>query len=732
MTENSASKKVPQDLLARAFIDILAREAGDVAKPLLRSGEKDDPIERLLDDLSVEAPASHASIRPDLAAAAVLTARAMEGAPGLVRDLRRASPVVSIATFTPDLVVLVADVVEACAFGADCKVQVGRFEPGRYERSALVVARDGTAADHKLEKGNDLVCSAVHAHAPVVGIAADPRRHLPRDLMRAAEHHLVLGQMDAAALSLVLEAVTGTAPTTEIDADLVRAIDVSDLALTVRRDRRPDECLQRLAEIIKNRGLFDAEGPQLEGLAGYGEAKKWGLELAADLAAYRKGQLDWATGCEKGLLLAGPPGVGKTQFAKALAKTAGVPLVATSVADWNAAAYLSGTLQAMRNAFAQARRLAPAILIIDELDGISDRATVRGDYVEYWVQIVNLLLELLAGIEDRPGVVVVGATNHPEKIDPAVRRAGRLDRTIVIEKPDLEDLAAIFRYHLKNDLAGSDLMPLALVANGGTGADVEAWVRRARSKARRARRDLLVDDLLCEIRGARPTMPPSVRHAGAAHEAGHVVVSAALGTVEIKAASVYDLGGTTSIRLKLEHSQTRHGLESLIAVLLGGRAAEELLLAPDAITVGAGGGEDSDLGRATRLAVELETRLGLGDFGLVHVPERSAELMIMRDETLIAAVRRRLDRCHDRARAIVAANRTAAEAVAAALEARGYLDQRQIDALLARHPVRLPAPASPAAGPAPAPSEREPLAGGPSRPGRTGRRRSKDSKGRMR
>lgn len=133
---------------------------------------------------------------------------------------------------------------------------------------------------------------------------------------------------------------------------------------------------------------------------------------------------------------------------RALAKSAGVPLIATSVADWNAASNLSGTLQAIRNVFGQAKRSAPAILFIDELDGISNRATLTGEYVEYWSQIVNLLLECLAGIEDREGVVVLAATNHPQKIDAAILRAGCLGHHIALEKPDLVALAMIFRFHL--------------------------------------------------------------------------------------------------------------------------------------------------------------------------------------------------------------------------------------------------------------------------------------------
>lgn len=683
---SSSKPGVPRDLLARAFLDILVREAGGSSKPLLRSGDPDDPIERLLEDLAAtDNNALRISIRPDLAAAAVMTARAIEREPDLVRDLRRGSPVVSISTYMPDVVELVCEVVKACAFGQDTNIQVGRFDVGRSERSALLIVRDGTQNDHKADKGNDLIAAAIHAHAPIVGIAPDPRRHLPRDLMRAAQYHITIGQMDADALALIIEAVTGAAPKDTIDPELVRAVDVSDLQLSLRSDRKPEACLRRLAEIVKNRGLFDNEGPRLEELAGYGEAKQWGLELAADIAAYRKGQIEWAN-CEKGLLLSGPTGVGKTQYAKALAKTSGVPIIATSVAEWNAASYLSGTLQAMRNAFAQARRLAPAILFIDELDGVSDRATLRGEYVQYWSQIVNLLLELLAGVEDRPGVVVVGATNHPDKIDAAVKRAGRLDRTITIEKPGFEDLVAIFAFHLKGALANANLTPVALAARGGTGADVEAWTRRAKSKARRARRELTLQDLLDEVRGSRDPMSAALRRGSAIHEAGHVVAGVALGCFELKAVSIFDARGQTTIKLKLESGQTRRGLESFIMMLLAGRAAEELVFGADEVSPGAGGSENSDLARATRLAIDMEIRLGLGDLGIVYVPEHASEL-ILHDAEVFAIVKRRLDRCLDEARRILAENKEALLTVADELDARGYLDRAEIDAVLAHHPL---------------------------------------------
>lgn len=192
------TKIMRRDLLARAYLDMLAAEAGMNSRPLLRSGRKDDPVEKLIDDLSV-APTSvgRTSIRADLAAAAVLTARSIEAVDGLTRDLRMGSPVVSITTNSADVVSVVREVIKICAFGKDASVLDERSFDDDYTRPVLLVARDGAGKDHKSDSGNDAIAKALHARAPVIGIAPEPRRHLPRDLLRAAEHNITLEKLDA-------------------------------------------------------------------------------------------------------------------------------------------------------------------------------------------------------------------------------------------------------------------------------------------------------------------------------------------------------------------------------------------------------------------------------------------------------------------------------------------------------------------------------------------------------
>lgn len=243
----------------------------------------------------------------------------------------------------------------------------------------------------------------------------------------------------------------------------------------------------------------ESKGPHgFARVPGMGKIRAWGQQLVRDIADYRAGRISWAD-VDRGVLISGSPGCGKTTFATALAEECGIPLIIASHSAWQATGHQGDLLKAMRATFAEARAAAPCILFIDEIDSFPNRDTIGHDHHSYVRQVGNALLAEMDGAVGREGVVVVGACNNPDIVDPALKRAGRLDRHIIVTLPDASGMAEILRVHLGSDLAGEDLSVAGRIGAGHSGAEAEQWVRDARRLARQDGRAVAMDDLLQAI-----------------------------------------------------------------------------------------------------------------------------------------------------------------------------------------------------------------------------------------
>ena len=406
------------------------------------------------------------------------------------------------------------------------------------------------------------------------------------------------------------------------DFEKVLATGLTGKSAVTELKARVDRRLSRKAAI---------NAPALDEIHGLGEAKEVALQLVGDIRLAVAGELEW-TEVDRGMLLVGSPGTGKTMLAKAISKESGIRFISGSALEWQASGALDKHLAAIREFFAEARRYAPTIIFIDEFDAIGNRQHHQGRNDYYTTAVVNCVLEELQGFQEREGVIVIGATNEPDKIDPALKRAGRLDQMVTISRPNVHELAKIFDYHIgllakKNQVKKPiDTEELAKLSFGQTGADVEFYVRGARRRARKDRRRTEQRDFVAEIM-RRPLGPSGLQrmkkeeiHRTAVHESGHALMQLTgpskgktISYVSIVSRSDGSLGFVASYDDRVDIQ--RDEVMEQVRIIMGGRAAEEVIYGRRNVGAGAGGGTNSDLGQATRFLTRMFLQHGYSRAG---------------------------------------------------------------------------------------------------------------------
>lgn len=525
----------------------------------------------------------------------------------------------------------------------------------------------------------------------VILVAGDPNC-VPEGFRIAADAVIDIGRPHARHVIAGAKLCLGLTMTPD-QAEFISTVPLEIIAATLRRGRPVSVALKMMKAAIATKPTSEeTSGPRIDDLHGLGEAGDWGRELALDLADWKAGKIGWED-VDRGILLSGAPGTGKTTFAGALARTCGVHLVLGSLGRWQAEGHLGDLLRAMRDAFDEARGKAPSIIFLDEIDAVGDRERFSGHNAQYCTEVVAALLECIDGLERREGVIVVGACNHPHKLDAALVRAGRLDRHVRIPLPDQRAREGILRWHLQGSLALEDLSPVAGRTEGWSGASLEQLVRNARRLSRRACRELQITDLVDAL-PPRIAVPEPLRRRAAVHEAGHAIVAMELCSGEVMSLAVEDTvstdlqgmqnGGGMITENEALVERTSDQMLNFIAALFGGLAAEEVVLGQRSAS--GGGGKGSDLHAATLSALMFEASYGLGTtFAYLASSDEEELFAALRvDGTLRGRVNEILQQQFKRAKRIVEANRCNLDRIAEALLEKGKLSRYEITELANR------------------------------------------------
>ena len=437
-------------------------------------------------------------------------------------------------------------------------------------------------------------------------------------------------------------------------------------------------------------------------VAGVDEAKE---ELREIIEFLREAQKFQKLGgrIPKGVLLVGPPGTGKTLLARAVAGEANVPFFSISGSDF-VEMFVGVGASRVRDLFEQGKKNAPCIIFIDEIDAVGrHRGAGLGGGHDEREQTLNQLLVEMDGFESNEGVILMAATNRPDVLDPALLRPGRFDRRVVVSRPDVRGREEILRVHTRKiPLAEDvDLTVLARGTPGFSGADLANMVNEAALSAARQNRkavlhydfELAKDKVLMGVERKSMILSDEEKRVTAYHEAGHALIAMTLPHSDpVHKVTIIPRGMALGVTMQLpiddKHNYTKEYLETEIAILMGGRLAEELFL--NQMSTGAG----NDIERATELARKMVCEWGMSTLGPLTFGKKEEQIFLGREiaqhrdyseDTAIKIdleVRRLVDEGYNKAKDILSGSRETLTRIALALLEREVLDANEIKMLV--------------------------------------------------
>lgn len=417
----------------------------------------------------------------------------------------------------------------------------------------------------------------------------------------------------------------------------------------------------------------------------------------------------------RGVLMVGPPGTGKTLLAKAIAGEAKVPFFTISGSDF-VEMFVGVGASRVRDMFDQAKKHAPCIIFIDEIDAVGrHRGAGLGGGHDEREQTLNQLLVEMDGFEMNDGIIVIAATNRPDVLDPALLRPGRFDRQVVVGLPDIRGREQILKVHMRKVPLGDHVDP-AVIARGTpgfSGADLANLVNEASLFAARSNKrivdmrefELAKDKIMMGAERKTMVMSEKEKRNTAYHEAGHAIVGRLVPEHDpVYKVSIIPRGRALGVTMFLpeedRYSLSKRALESQICSLFGGRIAEEMTLGFEGVTTGA----SNDIMRATQLARNMVTKWGLSEkLGPLMYAEEEGEVFLGRSagsqhanvsgetaKMIDQEVRRIIDDCYGTAKRLLDENRDKLEMMADALMKYETIDSDQVDDIMAGRVPREP------------------------------------------